>query len=751
MKEKKSFKAKPSIYKCFLLQIVTRRINPESESPVHINTTSTPSAVSLPLTGTNIKISSCTSIHHGDMKDSAVKSYFRETISSAKKTSSKSVSFSEISPTQTNARKKPFFVFGKSSKKVTKETHPSIESTASHSLAKIFLLKKKHNGPQTLPAIVRPVKERQVCRVTLSPKHGTTVVQIELQEGNTSFQGSDSLELNTNGGKAVIPNISPGKPSPSRNQAMGNASSSQGLVAEAVKTIKPIVNSTSKSKNPNIDVNENDTKNTFKLIKSVDSSVLAYKDLANRFHAPASNTGYTDVHRNIKTIKEENRLLRLKFFLQDSPDNCRNPSVNADANPDQSLKMNRHNVLGNRSGIPLPKSTVGKSMNNISSIPKLYSVSCNENESAAHKITNSKPKLNQKREPAQPTNLNSGKWVPATEFFENTDMKQQPDSPASLSTAKSLRRLSEPLKPTTPPSNTVLHKAVRGDARFPDPIVERRGTTIGFQQRKQVGQSSGSKLSKPGFLAEKDGVVPKNIPVKYGIKKPEESKPFYTIGLYQNRPKTVESLKPFSGFHGVSTGIVKQRTQQYQAKATDSIRTNANLVDIVEKQNDAHQQNKNTSPVKPGVMRSATYTIRKHALVEDQREQITNKPTAKAKSDVDPRYLTWTVRKQSDLRFYKPNSEIRNREHGMLQKGIESCPKEEQIERALLSPPGSYPLHPSGASTSSMGTNDDAIGDPVVISDSEYLIDDEISDQPELTLTFKGKNYLTFLYCYSVG
>lgn len=736
------------------MQITTHRIIPEGESPVHISKSSLSTSHNLS------KASFQTSLdeHHGDMKDSSVKSYFRETISSAKKSSTKSVSFT-TETTTTTPRKKSFSLFNKSQTETSSYSSPGF--------SKVFLRKKPKNKDAiiTTPTCVNTRKEKQVCRVKLSPRHGLTSLQD--RDSQSPDDSERKFELNTNGnvGKHDCTSAT----SSNGNEAMGNVSSgSQGLVVDALKTIKPIVKSNSLSKNKSSTVYSNEnTKHLSSAVvtsKSIESPGSSRKQIRTNLSSTKNDGDVVATsNRSVNSIKEENRLLRLKFFLQDTEDIS--SSTNQNIVEDPTSKMNRQNALGSRSAIPLPKSTTGKA-GNTSSLPKLYSVPNIEHHDVASKSTaHAHPKLknSQKGDSSQPTNFNSGKWVPASDFFDspsvpatNTGSPQPHHTPPSSS--KSSRRSSEP--PRFGSAGTAASKA-RGDVKgHHDLAAERRGT-IGYQPKKLAltahNPSNIARFTKPTQIPEKAVNTGKTTSANIAIRKPDETKPFYTIGLYQNRPKPIE-VKSFgilqSGFHGVSTGIVRQRTQQYQSKVAQNPNvvptSQTNLKEsgsgtMMEKkkiEKGPVQHSTSPSPKKPGVIRSATYTIRKHGILQEgpPEPQIMSKSVGSSRMDADSRYLTWTVKKTGAMTGTRVADQQGHQNDDI---GSES----EGGPSSLLSHMG-YPLqhNASEASTSSMGTNEDGIGDHVAISDSEYLIDDEISDQPDLTLTFKGENFYTFIY-----
>ncbi|CAL8126680.1 unnamed protein product [Orchesella dallaii] len=705
------------------------------------------------------------------MKGTPTKSYFRETISSAKK-SSKTVTFSGATPpsTTSTARKKPFFSFTKSSNETVNER----ESSQSPSNLKGFFRKK---GQTTqLPVVTKkPVatKEKQICRITLSPKQGSSSASSGVNS-KPSFEQS-KLIRNANGGTSGNELSESSNQVPTtESQTMGNAHSSRANVNEVTKKITSIVKFNSanfvKDKENRVgDINENIKSHhhhhrSLITSQSTESRVLNSKDESKK------QTDSAGVLRNLNSIKEENRLLRLKFFSEDA---SQSPSplspVSSVTEVIEKSNMNRQNFIGNKTAIPQPKSAGVKTTNNSTGIPKLYSVPIADKQDSSKKTSgptstslNSKLKFGSKVDISQqqPTNLNNGKWVPATEFFEPPTETVRPQT--SPAVTRNSRRLSEP--PRWPPGTVGNKLGKRQDPLPNDHTVERRGT-IAFQPRRvPVGQTGGiPKFAKPVAPPSERGATgfkgATSTSSKIGIRKPEETKPFYTIGLYQNqrKPQQTQAARSFgvlqSGFHGVSTGIVRQRTEQFQSKVSETSKSSHNTSQETQEANKTEKGNKSSrhgspSPGKPGVIRSATYTIRKHPTVEQvstsvEKESSGSSLVVDSKSDVDPRYLTWTVKKSSGTGANLKRSLISTTSE-QLEDSISSESSMISSIQSRFTDSVGYPLqhNASGTSTSSMGTNEDGVGDHVMISDSEYLIDDEISDQPELTLTFKDSSLI---------
>ena len=226
----------------------------------------------------------------------------------------------------------------------------------------------------------------------------------------------------------------------------------------------------------------------------------------------------------------------------------------------------------------------------------------------------------------------------------------------------------------------------------------------------------------------------KIVPHSSGLQKPIPSKPFFMMGLYGSG----KGPSP-NGFQGVSTGVVNQRKLFYQSK-------------MVEEKGGGAEPLKVTP-----LLRSSTWIKSQEDLPPPMGLEMNN-------SNVPKSFSTHSMGKSMDTNIPTLSAS------GFKSHGIATVPHETDLlnvdESELLhvsahaeeipaDPPhhhkaesdaisitskgsSNFPMRNDGSGTSTTSLNRSGRSgsrerEHNVISDSEFLIEDEISDQPELT------------------
>ncbi|CAG7838011.1 unnamed protein product [Allacma fusca] len=410
-----------------------------------------------------------------------------------------------------------------------------------------------------------------------------------------------------------------------------------------------------------------------------------------------------------------------------------------------------HNIQQQPNGHGLKSSQSVTHVTQTSKLPTFSSgsnIRSNASSTASIKTTNANQRCLYSRMPVQ--SLRSvkhvestaddatGQWVSGNEFFK-------PRPTTNESKAAESRRETMPTRFGNGNSNGMPGCGIPGRKSSPE------SQTNNEIRRGSVYSSLGSKL--PTYNS--------------GVKKPVESVPFYMMNLYKNRNNpsstsavTLESKHGLpssqsAGFSGVSTGVVKQRTIQYQSKI-------------------AEQSSNHGSPPSP-LVRSSTYVKSTSPLAPDSNtpvidsvHRVSDSPKSTRNEDNNGKNSMSTRKslpmtgipspRTPRLRYSSPSDNKENCKNASP-KGQHRSFAKTTVKKPLSRPPQeampvNFPLARDGSTSSSIvstfsseehsscGSGYATADADKAISDSEFLIDDEISDQPDLTLTFKDSSLI---------